>query len=298
MRLVELKKVIKEANNLLTEYTASTYQDSYIITNVQPLKKALQLLIKSGILNSDSEEIQRVISSEGVNMLFDNNNVRNKVFNTIRDINRSVIYLNQWLDNIIPVEEEETEDTISICLPKMSDLVDLQKYVTSVQKGFTYITSTLEGGIIKFKTLDRGSDIITFAVGTPFIVTILVSFWKLGVRVIKDVYELKLLEQKLEQEKAKTEVINSAKEIYNNRVDKILNEGISEVLDSQNIKLKEKKEDLLRISNGIKELITLINDGAKIMPSLNASEEIAELFPGYVKLIDKQIRRLSDKSEE
>lgn len=295
MRLIELKKIIEEASSLMTDYAATTFQNSYVITNIQPVKQALLLLTRAGLLNSDLEDVQRVISSEGERMLFDNNDVRNKLYLTIRDINRSVIFLDQWLDNVISVEE--TEDTISVSLPKMSDLVDLQKYVTSVQKGFTYITNTLEGGIIKFKTLDRGSDIITFAVGTPFIVTILVKFWKLGVRVIKDVYELKLLEQKLEQEKAKTELINSAKEIYNNRVDKILNEGVSEVLASHNIKLNEKEEDLVRISSGIKELITLINDGAKIMPSLNASEEIAELFPGYVKLIDKHIKSISDKSE-
>lgn len=297
MRLIELKKVIEEANNLLTNYTASTYQGSYVITNVQPIKKALLLLIKTGILNSDSEEIQRVISSEGEKMLFDNNDVRNKIFNIISDINRSVKYLNQWLDNIIPIEEEETEDSINVMLPKMKDLDDLLRYVTSVQKGFSLIINTLDGGIIKFKTLDRGSDIITFSLGSTIIVSFVASCWTLAVKVFKDVHAMKMLKLQLQQEKAKTELINSAKEIYSKYLDNFINTGVNEIVEKHDITLKEPKEDLVRISNGIKEFISLINDGAKIIPSINASENVAELFPGYVKLIDRQMKSLKEKSE-
>ena len=100
MRLIELKKLIGDTVSLVKDYASTTIQSSYAITNIQPIKRALLLLIKSGILNLNNDiEIQRIISSEGKNMLFDDSSQRDKIFRRIRDIDNAIGILNQWLDN-------------------------------------------------------------------------------------------------------------------------------------------------------------------------------------------------------
>ncbi len=302
MRLIELKKVIDEANNLLTDYANTTIQSSYAITNIQPIKQALLLLLKGGVLSGDNDlEIQRIISSEGKNMLFDDNSQRDRIFRRIRDIDNAIELFHQWLGNIVPEGEEESEDTISVMLPPMNNLDDLQKYTTSVQKGFSLIVNELDGGLIKFKSLDRGTDWISFAVGSVSIVIILGHFWDLILKVInsiKGIYEIQLMKSKVSQEKFKEDFYKQLVDFQKEAQKIKIEEGVREIIEKHKVKLKENdSQGIKRIINGVNELIDLAIEGAKVIPALNAGSEIKDVFPDQIKLEHKEKKYLSSQSK-
>jgi hypothetical protein len=302
MRLIELKKLIGDTVSLVKDYASTTIQSSYAITNIQPIKRALLLLIKSGILNLNNDiEIQRIISSEGKNMLFDDSSQRDKIFRRIRDIDNAIGILNQWLDNIIPKEREESEDTISVMLPPMNNLDDLQKYTTSVQKGFSLIVNELDGGLIKFKTLDRGTDWITFAVGTVAVVKTLGYIWDLIIKIInsvKAVHEIKSMKSKVSQEKYKEDFYKQLVDFQKDAQKIKIEEGVKRIINEHDIKLKgSDPQSIDRIINGINELIDIAVDGAKIVPALNAAKEIEDIFPDRIELGYKEKKYLISYSQ-
>lgn len=296
MRLIELKRKIDFADeNFDLKFSSSN--GSYFIENVLKCKDAISALIDSQILPSGYEKEDvfiDVVQSSFTNRII----VDNPTYNFFVAISHRIKYmlgcLHGWMTKYI--DSEETDTTINIKLPNITNLNDLASTSLMLKKSLSQVVADI-GGEVKVKQLDHGSYWVIIDVTTVNAVALIGSLVWGAVKIVKLVIETNVTYQQYVNYKLKNEALLAVKEKNN----EIIKSEISKEAEKINQEYFENNdpERRGRISVSIDELCKLIQAGGEVHPASYIEKGNKGEYPDYTKLLftQKKISEIDHKKE-
>jgi hypothetical protein len=181
-------------------------------------------------------------------------------------------------------------------LPESDDLKEIAKSLDDFHKilSQTVLHSSI-GGEIKVKGVLSGSIWFQVLLGSLTAVSVVGSlFWSAAV-ILKKFKEAQMFEEHARGLGIKNE---SLKELVDaqKKASAIMLEAESKQLYAEHYKEDYDPEQIERIKHSIELMVGLIQKGAEVHPSLNAPEQVANLFPKVadLSLIESRIKKIDN----
>ncbi len=203
---------------------------------------------------------------------------------------------------------DANETGIDVKIPSCNSLKDYTAYLKELDFIFSQCPFLQhESGEIKFKTVDVGSQWLTFLVvattGTAAVSYILNNLALLvdkAVQIKSHLLSLKQQEEILRSQKLQDDVLNASIESFNVLKSHYLSEAVKEIENSNEESPLTDGEERGKAEKSLEKLCDLMDKGMEIYASINTSREIQVLFPalgGSVELPDNILKLLEDKQE-
>lgn len=280
MRLMEIKDSVNIAySNYAPRWDTSN--GNFYIRDVLKTKIAIIELERINFIkDSDNDFLPLIKSAETDNILLTNAQY-NAAVTYLGHLKIAIESFHYWINQYIPYDDTKT--TISLKMPKMTGVEDLISYVNLIRKSFSPIVSEI-GGVLKFKRLEYGSNIIVIDAST-------IEGLRLIIELVVAVSSCALLYTRYKLDMAKLENIKIDTEIkkanYKEISKLLLKSEIEEAAEKINKKIfKEEKdpERLRRIECSIERLEEFVYAGGEVHLSSLASEEEKKQIPDYESL--------------
>lgn len=296
MRLIDLKRNIDFAfDNFNLKFTNSN--GNYFIENVLNGKKAINALVDCYILPSGfkgEEDFINTIQSSFADRII----VDSTTHSTYLAISRHVSYMLNclfiWTNE--HADSKETDTTINIKLPNISNLNDLASTSIMLKKAFSQVVADV-GGEVKVKQLDHGSYWVIVDVTTIEAVALVGSLVWSAVKVIKVIVETMATYQQYVNYKLGNDALRAVKS-KNEEIVKLETRQEAEKINKEHFK-DENPERCGRIAVSIDELCKLIRAGGEIHPASHIENKNKDEYPDYTKLLftQKSISEIDSKEK-
>lgn len=293
----KIEEILPELEVIATKRNSSP--PTFQLTNPEDLKYAIleieELEIVSDLLSELQDQSFYSFNGESLIIHQPEYNILNKTIPQLK------IILEATAESIEKAQNHEIDSTlvISIRIPEILDFEELEKVSSKLTKIFsqTLLSDEIEGGF-KIIGFDSGSNWIDIlATSTAIVQTIGGLAWS-GAVVFKKLQEGLLVQQKVREMK-----------ISNNAIEEVVEkskEGVNEIAEKEAQFIYNKyfsgkdPEQIARIKMALKEIADLYNKGGTIMPSLEASEEVAEEFPDISELpsIESKVKKIEQKKKK
>ena len=294
MRLREINELLWEASGNLTYNISSrnSKPPTYSLSTATQLKYAVEVLNELGLFEDVLKKLrtQSFFNSVTPSIIIQHN--EHAVLS--QEIPNLKVLCDSLSDSIEKSIPKTTPEQISIKIPNPTSFKELKITADKLDKIFsnTILHSDIKGNV-KISNFDTGSywiDII--ATGEKIIPLIAGLAWS-AVVVFKKLQEGKLVQEKVKAMKisngAFKEIVDKSKEQINQTAEIEANH-----LQQEFYKTKE-PEQTERLKMSLKELAELYSKGARIYPSLEASEDTIKSFPDFEKLeyITTKIKKIT-----
>lgn len=295
MRLRDIKSIIDKYNNSLKIQLENIPNDSsnYRLKEIRIFQQALKAIEKTELFKSDIEEIKKteaLILSTDISIVLSRVEA-SKVNTKISNLITKLINFSEGISYVLP---EQSENSISIKLPKTNNLKELIETSNRLDKIFNQLLSNKYiDEKVDLQNFDTGSEWIEIVFGT---VTGLWIFTKIVHAVI--LIERELLKNKDLKENIKLKAItNSAyenilkqmEELTIHDVEIIKNKEINEIMNKLETSKEKDNEYYERIKFSIDETRKLINKGMQFFPSSVATQDVKDTLPDFTKDLEHMI---------
>lgn len=295
MRLRDIKSIIDKYNNSLKIQVENIPNDSsnYRLKEIRIFQQALKAIEKTELFKSDIEEIKKteaLILSTDISIVLSRVEA-SKVNTKISNLITKLINFSEGISYVLP---EQSENSISIKLPKTNNLKELIETSNRLDKIFNQLLSNKYiDEKVDLQNFDTGSEWIEIVFGT---VTGLWIFTKIVHAVI--LIERELLKNKDLKENIKLKAItNSAyenilkqmEELTIHDVEIIKNKEINEIMNKLETSKEKDNEYYERIKFSIDETRKLINKGMQFFPSSVATQDVKDTLPDFTKDLEHMI---------
>ncbi len=203
----------------------------------------------------------------------------------------------------------ETEKGIDVKIPQCESLGEYISYLKEIDFIFTQCPFLQrDGGIIQFKTVDVGSQWLSFiiagATGAAAVTAILTSLATLidkAVQIRSHMLNLRQQEEILRTKKNQNNVLESSLEVFQTLKEHYFSEAMTDLeKENEDIPLKD-GEERGKVEKSLEKLCNLMDKGVEIYASIDTSKEIQVLFPPLqdkAELPDSVIKYIEDKQKE
>lgn len=282
--------------------------------NTQPAKDHYRINNWNAVINSLNEIATIPIFSEDVKNIFSLKigMMEPKEYEaiSIHANDKYLILYQQILNKMLPIIEfcenagfSETEKGFDIKMPPtkdFSEFVDYIKEIEFVLNQCPYLK--VEGEKIEFIKVDSGSvwmEFLVVATGSTVLLANLAKIVDKCVKIKSHILSTKQQEEQLRTLGLKNDmlepIINAFKEATN-----LLTKKCVEELEEEIHKTADPEEED-RVKRSLERLVDLMQQGMEIYPSIDAPNEIKDLFPTSDELIslpEKSIALISDSKDE
>lgn len=188
-------------------------------------------------------------------------------------------------------------------MPPTDDFSEFVKNIDMFQKVLNQCPYlTIDGESVKIQSVDTGSIWLKFAVvatSTSLILSNLATIVDKCVKIQSHYITIQQQEEMLHRMQLKNDtlsvVVDANKQCYNWMVDNAATELEQEI---PNVELSN--EDKERVKMSIDNLVKLIDKGMEIYASIDAPEEVKDLFPtsDEIKSLSEPLKQLSESNDE
>lgn len=297
MRLIDIKQCINIAYNNLEFKISDIGGGNCRLNGVQGFRTVLIQLNKAGFAKiSEFQFYKDVVNAVNSDSLLYSNNHLNYIADYIAKVNYLVEMLYSWINEYLP--ETEDEKTINIKLPQIGGLERLAEVSSLLEKSLSVIVYENGGEPIKVKQIDHGSFWVIISVCSIQIVKAIAKAANFAVELAQKIVELKKAIALLERMSIENQAMGNLLKLQECAIDKLIQEKAIE-MNSELPENPDSKERVKRLEKSIKELVTLITDGAEFHAALTSSSEIVNEFPDFNKIdyFKNNIGVLSKKNE-
>lgn len=283
MRLREINELLWDASTDLS-YTITSRNSkppTYSLTTASQLKSAVEVLDDLGLFKEILKKLktQSFFNSVSPSIIIQ----QNEHAELSKEIPNLKILCDSLSDSIDKSVPETTPEQISIKIPNPTSFKELKVTADKLDKIFsnTILHDDIKGNV-KISNFDTGSYWVDVIANGEKIIPLIAGLAWSGVVVFKKLQEGKLVQEKVKAMKisneAFKEIVDKSKEQINQTAEIEANH-----LQQEFYKTKE-PEQMERLKMSLKELAELYSQGARIYPSLEATEEVVESFPDFEKL--------------
>lgn len=248
------------------------------ISKTGMFKQQTEVLYDSWIFNSPNEEI--TLTPEAALP------IKTAFFELTFGVKALTEAINEILTDSVP-------ESIYVKLPETSDLKELSKYINDFDKALSQsVINDETQGTVVLKNVQSGSVWLEIFLGTSAAVTLVGRlFWAAAV-IAKKEQEAKMVEQQVRGLQIKNESLveileaqkAATKLMIQTEAERVFKEGFS----------NNDPEQVTRLGHAIVTFAELIQKGAELQPSLNASENVKNLFPksGEMAMIESKTKQI------
>lgn len=299
MRLTELKYQLElSIEKLIVDSSSPNGDNYYYIYNISELNETISKLKQFGYFQSEINTLENKFTSvfylrdDKAVLFHDKYNKYVSLINSIREKTEIVILaLNNAIDN-------QKENIVSVKLPPYTDLSNVSKFISDIEKILRLIMPPKKPTDIKLATFDVGTNWIDVILSTMEHVQIVADFVNTMVEFVqvtilgsaRTMQELK----KYSNESEKELILALEKRVKHGKIEEYVNMLIEENLISvegmNENEVLEYKSSLIKAFELYEPYVV---DGAEIRPALNAPETVKESFPK-----EEDIKRLQHTRDQ
>lgn len=266
MRLEEIKRRINEAN-VNFKFTESDNNGVYYIKGIQTLRIAFSQMDSIGLIgDADRPFVDEILntSSDYLSAGSSDHANRKALISRYRFLSNR---MTEWINDYLP--EEETETTIEIKLPVLSDFDSFEDLASELKKIIADTTDYI-GEEVRITRLDYGSSWIIIDANTIKAAAFVFAVVRGGIYLYKEFLSIKKVIKEINvlelDEKIKDSIVKANEAIK----EKKISEKASEIAESIE-GVKEKNELLRRMEVSLRNLVSFIEKGGEILPSKKSS---------------------------
>lgn len=266
---------------------------SFNLTKVPQLIGTLKQISEIGFYKKEVEDLLSIaVFKQTKEQVIINQKDYSLIFPRIAYIKEGLIHLTALLDEVIETQKPET---ISIKLPKVNNLSDLEKVIKDLNQIFsqTILHKKIKGSI-EIKNFDSGSLWLEIFVGCSAALQLIAGLVWSGSVIYKKMQEGHIFNEYAKSIKIKNESIKDIQEKQKEMLDLVVK---AETENIYNNFYKEKEidnEQMARLNNSLKLMADLIHRGTEIHTALSSPENVSNLFPDYknMVLIESKVKKL------
>ena len=190
----------------------------------------------------------------------------------------------------------QEEHTIDVKIQAPDNLIEISQILGSLHKVFsqTILNEEIKGSIT-IKNFETGSLWIEILLGTKLAVSLIAGIVWAGTVIYKKIQETKIIEQYITSLENQNESLQNIKDAQEKML-KLMVEIEAKKLLQQHFSKKDDPEQLERIKLAINNFAELIDKGIEICPTLNAPENVKNLFPDMkiAQSIKSEIKEITE----
>lgn len=286
----ELKEILKDFN-----YSSSLRGNHYIVSNHSILIKKIHKLEQMGLFLEDIA----ILKAEP-DVYF---NFTEKISLTESDHTSymSLIHtLNTKIGGVIEASNvfltKENENTISVKLPDIKNLVELSSFADDLNKCFSGILFDDKlREEFKLTGFDSGSMWLEIGLESSFAVSAIGSAAWAALVIKKKYYEVEKIKKDIEMTDMNMQMLESVTESLDNSIKKLIECEANNLLSE--FEINDTPENIGRISLSIKLLFELFVKGCELHGKLNQPIDVENPFPNYnsTELISSRIKQIASE---
>jgi len=204
--------------------------------------------------------------------------------------------LREVLESILPPENEQS---IAIKLPPESDLASLINDLSKINTGISQNIINKEiAGVVEVRSWHPGSLWIEIYVGSQAAMTLIAGIAWAAAVVRKKWHEASIMQKIADSMEIKNETLTSLSDGVQRYI-QLLIESEAKNLLAHNFSEDDNHEQVERLKLAIKTFTDLIERGAEVHASLQAPEQVKNLFPDFAKLdtIESKMKLLAEHAQ-
>lgn len=207
---------------------------------------------------------------------------------------------NEGISSIIPMQ---SENSISIKLPKINDLKELIDTSSKLDKIFNQLlVNDYESSEAKLQNFDTGSEwyeiLFTSATGLWLFTKVIHAVILMRREHIKNKDLQENVRLKSITNNAYEDLLSRMQELSKNEIDAIKDEQINEIMIKVGTTQKDDNEYYNRVKFAIDETSKLIDKGMEFFPSSTATQEVKDTLPDFTKDLENMLPELKKLKHE
>jgi len=278
MRLTEIREILN--NNLESLIYTNTNAKQvggtsfYRFYQLKSFRNAIEKIEKTEVFSLYIESIK---SQSIFNNAQDTFDVDANEFTLLLKNTKAIIDAAQaFIDTVNNSLPENSENAISIKLPpSLTTFSELSRFFKDLEKAFAPIVD--QGSSVSVEGFEPGSKWINIVLGLSLVVDVVGRLAWSGAVIAKKTQEYRMHEEDIQSMDLRNQLIEDLKEAHSKKLKQFI-EAEAGAICKQTGK-EYTQEEISRIKLSIETFSELILKGTEVHPSLNASEDVENLFP-------------------
>ncbi len=280
MKLSTIGKICMDIIPMLEYKSVRTSQK---FSKFQGVIDAVDILILNNLFVEHAKKVQslkKVYNSRAEEITVD----RDTFYSFINAVNTLKLLCEGFSSTIEKINPSLNELSISIKLPTINDLHDIETHVGTIHKIISQtILNKHVKGKLKVISIESGSYWINIFLGTELALTLFAGIVWAGAVIRKKIMEGNILREQLQSLKIGNQALTEIQKAQKDELDLLLVSEATNLVTSLSLK-GEDAEFQQRIKHSIKLMSEIIEKGAEVHPALSAPEEVKNLLPNFKKL--------------
>lgn len=283
LRLREMDQLIEEYNKALFV----TYESNPRVTNgvirlqkIQLIDENMRKLRELGYIQSEYSEYRKIVRNKyhvGLDELPIDMETQKKlgdIFENVREKNSAVRAA------IKKAIADEKENSLSVRLPDYIKLDAISKFIDDLNKTFRLILPIQDAEKAKVNSFDSGSNWIEMALVNADNIIVVAEFFTSVVNLTTEIIKNKRLEPPVVSEVTMPDELQEGIKTYIKNLNRAhIQKAVDEYLEDHPYLKDIQEEDKTALANRMAVMSKYVEDGAKVIPALNAPPEEKEKFP-------------------
>jgi hypothetical protein len=293
MRIREIKNII--SNNIGNfNFKSESVGGNFSLKELNKFRRALYELENSKLLIQDINDLKSsLVFQTGEDNIVVSSQELNRI--TLLKNNLSKLFKNILL-SLESISGGQSENTISIKLPEIHDLEDLNKILNDIQSALQQaIINVKINGQIKIVNVESGSIWFDIFLGSMAALNLVGGLAWASAVVYKKIQEGKIFEQHARGLEIKNESLVEIQKAQKKSIDLLIDAEARNLYDEHFS--NDDKEQISRLKHSINLFSKLMERGTEIHPLLNTPETVDNLFPdpkNYLT-IQSRIKQISNE---
>lgn len=298
MRLRDIQSRINENINDLVIGKRSINKDNqnFIVDGLDKFKISFKEIEYIKIFKEDIEQLRetKAIFLANEDTISLPTNEANTFVSKLNNFKNKLTTFNEGISSVIP---NQSENSISIKLPKINDLKELVEVSNKLDKIFNQLlVNNYESSEAKLQNFDTGTEwyeiFFTTATGLWLFTKVIHSVILLQRESIKNKDIQENVRLKSITNNAYEDLLSQMKELSKNEIDSIKDEQINEILSKVGTTQKDDNEYFNRVKFAIDETSKLIDKGMEFFPASTATQDVKDMLPDFTKDLKNMLAEL------
>lgn len=277
-----LKLLLNIRSDIEIKYDYISGEDSpYHFTHLKSFRKAVLRLEEVNLFTDTVNDIkQNPVFSNDADQL----NLEFSKGNALQTKSKELATKFDGVVEVIEKSETDTpENSILIQTDSISDFDSLIHFANDLKKSISVpVLDNVPDSKVTIDKLESGSIIMIIALGSPLAVGLIGQIvWSAAV-IRKKKAEAKMFEEHAKTLNLKNESLETLLEAQKEALKLMLQTEAESVYGSVENEIHNEK--IVRIRHSIEVISKMIDNGVKVLPTVNNPEDVQNLFPDYSKL--------------
>lgn len=289
MNIREIREVLLK-NSDVKRNRDGTGGNKYLFTKLEKFRTSIRNLSKVAFLKLEIDKIMATAtfndSRDELYVNFDEAQIINNSSNLISD---QIIGVTKFINELT---KDDQEYLIYIKLPELSSIDEFISILGEIKKAVE-IPSLEIGGEAKILNCEPGSIWVTILLGSLVAVRLIGKLVKIATDANLEIQKANIFKNYAGNLKLQNDILEQFKEAQDELLKNLIGKGAKEISDNE---FQDKdNERIERLKLAIKSISSLLEKGAKFLPSFKSSDEIKQLYPkpeDEIDMIEQNVKSL------